>query len=407
MTWINRIQEGIVLTLGDGIIYKPLYMILDKTIEYNVSEFDFPNIHGTLVSRQFSRGAKYKLEIIFQGADHLEVMKRFEKSARDKRPWIIEHPFYDIITVQPLSLNFDPSGLNTTRITGDVMETLTEDAPRMTRDSRDKTNFDSTTLNQTIIDSFSSVNLTPQDGNDLADNVDSIFSSGDSAIKSPEQSEDYLNIFSVASSFIDNNISNAGMVANLTLQLINYPHQFISPVRSRLRLFINQLQLIEEKVNNFSLPNSKKIYEMNGSALVNGAVMSAINPIEGDYNNVNDVMFSIDLVNTVYNNYVVTLDSLQTNTGFGEDSYIPNFQSLNELSSLVDFALSQLFQIVLTVGSERVVFLGEDSTPILLAHRFYGLDVEDTTIDRFISENNIGSTEFFIIKKGRRVVYYS
>ena len=44
MSWIERIKNDIIITTGDGKVYTPLYSIGGKTVEYNIAEFNFPNI---------------------------------------------------------------------------------------------------------------------------------------------------------------------------------------------------------------------------------------------------------------------------------------------------------------------------------------------------------------------------
>jgi len=77
MSWIEKIKEGIKITTGDGEIYEPLYILSSKSIDYNVAEFNFPNVNGTLVKVGNKRGTRHSLRIIFQGEDHLDVSDRF------------------------------------------------------------------------------------------------------------------------------------------------------------------------------------------------------------------------------------------------------------------------------------------------------------------------------------------
>ena len=47
--------------------------MLSKTKDYNVAEFEFPEVSGTLVSRKKPKGSRYDLEIIFQGENNLDL----------------------------------------------------------------------------------------------------------------------------------------------------------------------------------------------------------------------------------------------------------------------------------------------------------------------------------------------
>jgi hypothetical protein len=114
----------------------------------------------------------------------------------------------------------------------------------------------------------------------------------------------------------------------------------------------------------------------------------------------------IDSVLSVYNSYIENLDSIQTENNGTIDSYIPSFEPLQNLSGLVNFAVSNLFTIAFGARQERTLFLENDSNVIILAHRFYGLNVNDSTIDDFINTNGIGVNEYYEILKGRKIIYY-
>ena len=95
-------------------------------------EFNFPGVSGSLVSRRLPKGRRYALELYFQGEDNTTIADAFETSADDPRPWTLSHPLYGQLTVQPLSLSFDNSKMNSTRVTGTVVETITDQYPRAT-----------------------------------------------------------------------------------------------------------------------------------------------------------------------------------------------------------------------------------------------------------------------------------
>jgi len=145
---------------------------------------------------------------------------------------------------------------------------------------------------------------------------------------------------------------------------------------------------------------------MSGAGIISAMVNASINPDENDYVSTNEVLDVITQVLTSYNQYVVNIDSLQTPTGDAENSYIPNYDSISDLSDLVNYSVANLFNIALGAKQERFIFLEADSNAIILAHRFYGLEEDDSTIDDLINQNNIGINEMLQIKKGRKIIYY-
>jgi hypothetical protein len=100
------------------------------------------------------------------------------------------------------------------------------------------------------------------------------------------------------------------------------------------------------------------------------------------------------------------LDGLQTETGGSPDSYIPDGQAQSDLSNLVGASVSGVFDIALNAQQERSVILEYDSDIINLTHRFYGLDVTDTNVERFINTNGFGLSQMLTVRANTMVVYY-
>jgi len=67
---------------------------------------------------------------------------------------------------------------------------------------------------------------------------------------------------------------------------------------------------------------------------------------------------------------------------------------------------SELFEIAISAQQERSILCDSDTNVILLAHRFYGLLIDDSTIQRVMDNNSIGLSEILDIKKGRKILYY-
>jgi len=207
MSWVEKVRNDFIIKTGDGKKYIPNWLNATKAKEYNISEFDFPNIPGTLVRRTTVRGAKYNLEIYFQGDDNLDISKAFETSADDNRNWVISHPYYDNLIVQPISLSFDNSEHNVTKITGTVIETITEDYPKGSISPADKINADKEALDSTFSQSFAN-NVQPKtaDINLLSQNSNSLYNQATKAVIkfNEEETSKYFNFFTAANAAILN-----------------------------------------------------------------------------------------------------------------------------------------------------------------------------------------------------------
>jgi len=421
MSWLDRIQHDLIIITGEGSTFpdgqgrhKPNWINATREREYNIAEFEFIDIEGTLVSRNKARGMKYNLEIYFQGSECIDDAELFRIAADDPRAWKVSHPYYGTLTVQPISLHFDNTKHNVSKITAMVIETITEEFPKGSVDPFDKINFDKAFLDQKMIDSFgfgdpslaSNTNI-----NQLTDNVKKIYKAGLPQIIDSINANDYYNKYNTALSAVlvlANNVSN-GMTA--IKDLINAPILFVGTVKIRTQGLINQFTALSNSILtlfNTSSPlftkATKKDYETNGGTVVSALAVTTVTNM--DYANRNDVIGTIENILDTYNQYLADLDSFQTDNGGEPDSYIPDADSLIGLSALINFTVSSLFVIGLNSKQERAIYCETDTNLIILAHRLYGLLPDDSTIETLRANNEMGLNELIQIKKGRRVIYY-
>jgi hypothetical protein len=405
MSWIEKIQKEFVIQTGDGRKYYPNWVDAVKSVDYNISEFNFPNLKGTLVVRGTPKGTKYGLTLFFQKEDHLDFSDEFKISAEDPRPWTISHPYYGTIIVQPTSLDFDNSKHNVTKITGTVIETITEDAPRITVSPVDKITNDKLDLDTIFEQSFAN-DVTPNtsDISVLKSNNSNLYNEGKKSILDSSDFETYFNAFNNANSFIDNATSEPLAAIRQLQAVINAPALFATSVENRIKTLANQLVLLRNSLAGIVERAHKKIFENNCGCIISSMCTTSVTNYT--YNSRDAVFNSVDLVLNSYNTYISDLDSLQTDNGGKEDSYIPDADSLIKLSSLVNYTVSNLFDVALNSKQERSVICEEDTNIILLAHRFYGPQQDDSAIQTIIDNNNIGLNEMLEVRKGRKIVYY-
>lgn len=407
MSWVERIESNIKITTGDGSVYEPLYMITEKSVEYNVATFEFPNIDGTLVKRGTPKGARYTFKLVFQGDDHLEQRKAFEKSNRDSRPWTVNHPIWDTLILQPTSLSYDPTGLNTSVITGEMIETITDDAPKTEIDPTLETVLNIENSLEISSEQFSNnVAPTTTDINQMTDDVANAYSIGSESVMTESQFNEYFDLFNTANAAILYAASDVSAAITAVQDVLIYPFIFEDGVKNRLNLLRSQFVKLSESIATLTGFNEKTIYATNSGVILNAMISASINPLADDYGNVKQVFEVIDIILDVQNQFITNLNTLQTANGGQEDSYIPEFSTINSINNLVNYAVSQLFVIALTSAQERIVYLDEDSNAVLLAHRFYGLEEDDSTIKKFMDQNEMGLSEILIVPKGRKVVYY-
>lgn len=419
MSWIERIKNDLFITCGDGKTFRPDYLNPTKSKDYNIAQFNFPGISGTLVTRGTAQGTKHNLEFYFQGEFNIDRAKEFEISADDPRPWTISHPMYDELTVQPISINFDNSNQNITKITCTVIETITEDNPKITTDPVDRIANEHEDLMTTFERPFSDVEIDISAIQLLQANATEVYNLAYPKIKLTIDATEFSNRFQKAQAAFINATAEPLAAMNGMNQLVTYVAEFkveaqlnvigdfsINSVKNRITALQEQFDSIVEGLGLITDKVNKSIFANNLGVIISTMCLSSSTPEEGDYGSANDVLAVMEQILETYSDYIEALDSLQTDNGGAPDSYIPDFESLVALSNIVTFTVANLYNIALNSKQERSIICEEDTNLILLTHRFYGLTVDDSTILVMMRTNQIGLNGILKIRKGTRIVYY-
>lgn len=407
MSWIDRIQDDLTITTGDGKQYTPDYINAEYAEDFNTSEFNFVGIAGTLIDRREVQGRRFNLEIYFQGADHLDDAEAFRVSANDRRPWTMNHPMYGELKVQPFSLKFDNKQQNITKITGVIGETITEDGVQAFTSPVDDIEEAFEEVNTASATAFeTTVTPTATDQTQMASNTTSAYNQGAKAVTDNEDAQNYLNSYNKALSSIDTATSQPLAAINAIQNVLVAPARFQQSARSRLNLLKEQFDTLRTTLENVLTPNEKRLYQNNSTSIVNATVLAVSTPQDGDYTNAPQVLAVQTEVADMFDQYIEDLDSLQTENGGGEESYIPDPEPVSGLTNLVNYALANLQQIALESAQERSIFCEEDTNLVLLTHRLYGPQNFEENLQYLKDTNNIGISELLGVRKGREIVYY-
>lgn len=405
MSWVDKIQNELIITTGDSEQYKPAWLNASYDKEYNITQFDFPKLKGTLVRRNEPMGRKLTLEIYFTGADHLDVAAAFSNSADDKRPWKLEHPYYSILYVQPLSINVNNSDHNVSKITIPVMETILEDAPKV-----NPAPVETIALKKVLLDEVMAQSLTaeiqPVDVTAMTENNRKMFNLAIPVFKIPEEFTKYVDLFNKANAAI-NKATQFPLDAMRTITtLISYPAKLSQSVKSRVGLLVDQFNTLRATVEGITGVSGKQVYQNSAGSIISTLAVAASTPSPGDYKSSIETIETMDTILEAYNNFIADLDLLQGDNGGSPDSYIPDPAAIIALSSLVSLTVSSLFSIALSAKKERSIITEFDTNWIILTHRLYGLDPTDDNLTELMDNNNVGLNELLLVKKGRKVIYY-
>lgn len=407
MSWVDKIQSDLVIQTGDGKKYKPQWMNAIKEATFNIAEFEFPEVEGTLVKRSKIKGNKYNLEIYFQGPDHLSVTDDFENSSKDSRPWKITHPLYGTINVQPTSLAYDNTKLNVTKITGSITETILDEFPKGKESPVDKISNDSELCNEKFASKYATeVTPTASDINTMKAYTNKFSSISKQIIKGSTQVNQYTNSLNSAYSAISS-ATSAPLLAMRSIQnIIKAPARFENNVKERFSILKTEFDSLRTVVDANASKATKYFYHSAGASMLSAMAVTLSTPQTGDFvtrNSINDYVINFT---TVYNQYIADLDTMQSVNGGLQSSFIPDFDSMYSLGSLVNYTLSNLFNIASGAKQERIVILQTDSNWVLLAHRFYGFKADDSTIHDLIEQNNLGLDSILIVRKNTPIKYY-
>lgn len=411
MSWLDKIRTDLIIVTGDGKEYRPAWLPGEKDVEYNIASFDFPEIEGTLVHRSKRKGRKIPMQLFFQGENHIDASNAFEQSANDSRAWTVTHPYYGRLIVQPASLNINNTAYNVSEIKVELLETITDEYPRASFAPQDKIANDVVTSNE-IAAEVCVEEITAKGAPPLTINKTEVFlvksdSSVQKIINQQSDTQDYYNNFNQAQAAVQDLTTDPLTAMQFSQAAISAPATFDASVTQRFAILNEQIAALNSSMlSGVTDLIDKSIYQTFGNTLLSALCLSASTPRAGDYANRTDVLITISVLLTAYNAHMTTLDGLQTDDNGNIDSFIPDVQAQTDLNNLVNYTITNLFDIALSARQERSIILEKDSNWILLAHRFYGLDVNDTTVDDMIKFNNAGLSEMLQVKKNRKIIYY-
>lgn len=403
MSWQDNIDSIVfTITTGDGKLYTPKWKNAARSIEYNASQFEFVNVEGTLVLRQEPKGAKHDLEFYFDGTNAISEGNNFEISARNNKPWTVKHPFYGNFECQPLSLNQDNTQLNCSKFTVQVIETISTVYPVSLTIIEDVISASVAAVNaaqEPVYENSGTQNLTAL--KTKVNLLDSIYSK---IIGTDSELLAFKKIVNNAVVEIESATSTPLSIIRATIAVINYPATIVQTVESRINTFEESINMLVDNLD--GTRENKFEFEVLSGAMIAAILLSASTNITTDYETRSMVLAIQARISTLYVGFITNLDALQTDRADSDDSYIPDFNSMNELNQAVNFSVNNLFNIAFEAKQEREYIVDYDTNLILLTHRFYGLDPQDANIDKFIRTNNIGLREMLCIEKGRKIIYY-
>jgi hypothetical protein len=396
MSWIDRVEQDFEITTGDGQVWKPLWKDAEKAIGFNVEGYEFIGVPGTYVERKLPKGNQIPLEFYFSGENCIEEYEAFEVSAKDSRPWKIQHPFYGKLTVQPMSMQVDHKTLNQSKVNVTVWETIDLKYPVETTDIKSYIR-----LTKNNLDEFTTASLTSELQDVTSESIDPFGNAvkriGAAMEKIPMPNEAFADLkdkLRLASGAVTNVIARADLFVESTIALINFPLVLIDNVKAIVNTFLDSVNDLFDIL----FEDEYESYEAFSATAISAACLVVANLATNEDNTRTDLFVLQQKLTELYETHVSRIDTPPTET------LQQNSEIAQQLDLIVNLTISQLFEIALEAKQERRVTLLYDSNLVVLANKYYGGG--DAGIDELLKNNDISINDYMIVPEGKEIIYY-
>lgn len=403
MSYYEQIENtAFSIETGESSLFFPLWKGGQKDVEFNTSQFDFINVTGTLTDRKKPRSPFFNLTFWFQGENYLDEAKRFEVAAADSRPWTIEHPIYGVVKGQPLSLKRNDDNLNIVEFSVPFWESIEADYPFTNFSIKDNTREKRAQVYALASLAYKTNNhVSAIDVSKLKISVTDM--SG--AMKSMQDNTTYSefqNQLNKALKSIDNLLDDPFNAIQNVQAFLDLPTTYSQVLEARLSSYEAIYSRLESTIKSVA---DKKYFESISASLIASFSVVLVTPLTNDYVLISDVFNASQRLASLYSRYLTKLDEVKVSIYDVNNSFNPDASVQTELSSLVQYTIANLYKLSFDAKREKIVVVDKDTNPILLVHRYIGLDADDEKLANFVKTNDIKLRELFLIKKGREVKF--
>jgi hypothetical protein len=399
MSWKEKLNIAFRITTGDGVTYSPLLsQDNNMSLEMMASSFEFSGIDGSLVKRKATAGRNFSLVFYFTGDAHLDNSDNFIESAKNKKPWNIEHPKYGDLYVQPITIKRQDSNLNSTVFSVEVRETINQSYPNSTRSKQDSISSMANDTNLTAATSFGIAvkKVTTENKLKFTSSLGNTYEQYKQDVKTPEDSSNLENAYQKSLTAVDS------LDIPSIQSFILAPASSASSVTSRLGQFTNAYNEIID-LSDFSL---KEYFQSIGATILAGMCLSSVNPNKGDYSKRKDISNVISTIQNTYSNYITKLGEAQDDNLSIENAFNTDPEVLKSVDKMVKETVANLNEVIFGALVENTFVVPYPTNLIMITHHLIGR-VTDEYLNEMISFNDFSKDEIIQINKGRKVIYYA
>lgn len=417
MSWIDKVtKEKLSIITGDGEYYEPLFKTAKRSRDLNAVPVEFNDTLGSYVLKGEASHNEYAFELYFQGEDHLEVAEKFEASLLDLRPWVVSHPYFKgELLLQPTKYERDNNFDNVSQFNITIYETIdlytnrvNSDSALVVRESIDKTG-------NTISSNATKIDASETDKASISSSNNKVFGKLKVLAKLDSELEELDNKIAKAQTYLNTLGDDPVRYMTQVAEIFRTPAKFYNTITQRIGVFTDAFENLKLSMIGVGNLAMKQTFEYHGGLLLSGIAESAITTkaeiakdldIEdntNDYNTKSQVLSIINSVNSVYEDYIYTLGTIQSELDNKLDSYYPDPSNLLATKNMIRSVTSNLFSIAYGAKQEKVYTLTEDMPLVLICSKLKW-DIND--LPNFIAINNISTEEMTLLKTGRKITYY-
>jgi prophage DNA circulation protein len=104
MTWKERLATAITFLSPSGQQFVAKWQRNNREAEKMIGEHSFPGRTGTVFQDLATKAGRYPLGFYFDGPDNDLWAAAFFEAFNEIGPWMVEHPVYGLIKLQPLRI---------------------------------------------------------------------------------------------------------------------------------------------------------------------------------------------------------------------------------------------------------------------------------------------------------------
>ena len=414
MAWQDRVK-AMTYTSPSGEFFNLQYEDVSQSIKKKTSVFEFVGTSDVYVQDNSVGALTVPVVVYFSGDDHDTEANSFFAALSEIGAGKLQHPFYGLITVNPVGdikrSDKLTTAANQSAFDVTFIQTIENLYPQSQSNQTSNAYTASLNFNNNASEEFESVlsiasEKEKQSFKSQITEQLSTFKTGLKVLTDGQASlqKDLNDTFDSITDSIDLLIGEPLTLAFQTVQMVKSVSASTDLISDRLEAYSDLLNDIID-LDNVVTPSydSTARNALATNDLFAQATVSAMN----------DAVLSTDFISRddAFTASVTVTDSFYNYMTWKEASYLSleavdtgqGYQSLQEQTALT---ASALINIALSLQSQRSIILDRDMFLVDFAYRYFG-STDNDEVENVITLNDLNNSEIFTIPKGRIMKYYA